>query len=78
MHRQEAGFEGMDWIDVAQNSDRWCVLMNGAMNLRVPQNVGNFLTNSKPISSSRKFQPHGVSIYDTSKNEISSGIDVKC
>jgi hypothetical protein len=26
---------GMDWIDVAQDRDRWRVLVNAAMNLRV-------------------------------------------
>ena len=32
---------GMDWIDLAQDSDRWWALV---MNLRVPSNAGNFLT----------------------------------
>ena len=27
---------GMDWIDVAQERDRWRVLVNAVMNLRVP------------------------------------------
>ena len=35
---------GMDWIDLAQDTDRWRTLVN-AVNLRVPYNVGNFLTN---------------------------------
>ena len=34
---------GIDWIDLAQDTDRWREL-NAVMNLRVPQNVGNFLT----------------------------------
>jgi len=25
-----------DWIDVAQERDRWCALVNAMMNLRVP------------------------------------------
>jgi hypothetical protein len=33
-----------DWIDLAQYRHRWWVLVNAVMNLRVPQNVGNFLT----------------------------------
>ena len=35
---------GMEWIDLAQNRDRWQVLVNMVMNLWVPQNAGNFLT----------------------------------
>jgi hypothetical protein len=27
---------GMDWMDVAQDRDRWWVLVNAVMNLRVP------------------------------------------
>jgi hypothetical protein len=38
------GFEDMDWIHWAQDRDRWWALVNTVMNLRVPYNVGNFLT----------------------------------
>ena len=34
----------MDWIDVAQDNDRWQARGNVLMNLHFPQNVGNFLT----------------------------------
>jgi len=34
----------MDWISVAQDRDRLRAIMNAVMNLRVPYNVGNFLT----------------------------------
>jgi hypothetical protein len=27
---------GMDWIDVAQDRDRWWALVNAVMNLQVP------------------------------------------
>ena len=27
---------GMDWIDLSQNMDRWRVLVNAIMNVRVP------------------------------------------
>jgi hypothetical protein len=38
------GFGDVDWINLAQDRDRWRALVNTVMNLRVPQNSGNFLT----------------------------------
>ena len=35
---------GLDWIDPAQDRDRWRSLVNAVMNLRVPYNAGNFFT----------------------------------
>ena len=35
---------GMDWIDLAEDRDRWLPLVNAVMNLRVLLNMGNFLT----------------------------------
>ena len=32
----------MDWIDLAQERDRWRALVNALMNIWVPYNVGNF------------------------------------
>jgi hypothetical protein len=36
MDLQEVGWEGTDWIDVAQDRDRWRALVSAVMNLRVP------------------------------------------
>jgi hypothetical protein len=33
---QEVGCGYMDWIGLAQNSDRWQTLVSAVMNLRVP------------------------------------------
>ena len=33
----------MDWIDLAQDTDKWLALTTAVMNFRVPYNVGEFL-----------------------------------
>jgi len=35
---------GMDWIDLAQDTDRWQAIVHAVMNLQVPYNAGNFWT----------------------------------
>jgi hypothetical protein len=36
MDLRERGWDGMDWIDQAQDRDQWRALVNTVMNLRVP------------------------------------------
>jgi hypothetical protein len=44
MDLREIGFGDVYWLYWAQDRDRWRALVNTVMNLRVPQNEGNFLT----------------------------------
>jgi hypothetical protein len=32
----EIGWDGVDWIDLAQDREQWKALVNTVMNLRVP------------------------------------------
>jgi hypothetical protein len=45
MDLQKVGRGEMDWIDMAQERDRWRALVNAVMKLRVPYHAENFLAN---------------------------------
>jgi hypothetical protein len=36
MDLRETGWDGMDWIELAQDRDQWSALVNTVMNLRDP------------------------------------------
>jgi hypothetical protein len=36
MDLREIGWDGVDWINLAQDRDQWNALVNTVMNLRVP------------------------------------------
>jgi hypothetical protein len=36
MDLREIGWDGKDWIELAQDKDQWRALVNTVMNLRVP------------------------------------------
>ena len=63
----ECGY--MDWIGLAQDRNRRRALVSAVMNLLVPWNAGNFLTNYKPVSFSRRTLHHGVSKWIYVYNE---------
>jgi hypothetical protein len=44
MDLRETGWEGVDWMHVAQNRGKWRTFVNTVMNLRVPLKAGNILT----------------------------------
>jgi hypothetical protein len=41
---QKEGCGGMNWNKLTQEKDSWWALVNVVINLRFPQNTGNFLT----------------------------------
>ena len=44
MDIQEVRCGVVDWFVLTEDRDRWRTLVNAVMNIRVPQNAGNFLT----------------------------------
>jgi hypothetical protein len=36
IYLREIGWDGMDWIDLAQDRDQWKAVVNTVMNFRVP------------------------------------------
>jgi hypothetical protein len=52
-HR-EIGWDGTDWIDLADDRDQWRALVNTIMNLRVPYNIGKFLSRCTTGGFSRR------------------------
>jgi hypothetical protein len=61
MDLREIGWDGMDWIDLAQDTDKWRSLVNTVMNFRVSLNAGKFLSCCTIGGFSRRAQLHEVS-----------------
>ena len=47
MDLREVGGGCGDWMELAQDRDRWPALVSTVMNLRVPKRAGNFLTSCR-------------------------------
>jgi hypothetical protein len=58
MDLREIGWDGMNWIDLAQGRDQWRALVNMVMNLRVAYNAEKFLSSRTIGSFSRRAQVH--------------------
>jgi hypothetical protein len=58
MDLREVGLDGRDWIDLAQDRDRWRAHVNAVMNLQVPYNAGKFSSGCTIGSFSRRAQLH--------------------
>jgi hypothetical protein len=56
MDRGEIGWGAMDWIDLADDTDKWKALVNAVMNQRVSQNSRNFLSGCRIGGFSRRAQ----------------------
>jgi hypothetical protein len=56
MDLREIGWDGMDWIDLAQIREQWRALVNTVMNPQVQKNAGKFLSGCTIGGSSRRAQ----------------------
>jgi hypothetical protein len=56
MDLREIGWDGMDWIDLAQDREQRRALVNTAMNFRISYNAGKFLSSCTVYSFSRRAQ----------------------
>ena len=61
MDLQEVGGGCRDWMELAQDRDRWRALMGTVRNLRVPKIRGISCLAAEPVSFSRRTLLHGVS-----------------
>jgi hypothetical protein len=60
IYLREIGWDNMGWINSAENREQGWALVNMVMKLRVPYNVGSFLSIKVTDSLSRMYF-HGVS-----------------
>ena len=56
MDLQDVGFGCFEWMNLAQDRDRWRAVVNVVMSHRVPQNAGNFLSNRGTVSFTTNLQ----------------------
>jgi hypothetical protein len=59
----EAGWAGVEWIDLAQNKDFWRALLNAVMNRWVPLNGRELSSGYTTCGLSSSVQLHRVSYH---------------
>ena len=57
---KELGLDDVDWINLAQNRDRWWAVVNVVMNLRVSKLGGNLVTSWGTVKFKSRSRLHGV------------------
>ena len=68
---QEVGGSCGDWMELAQDRDRWWAFVGTVRNLRVPKMRGISWLAAEPVSFSRRTLLHGVSKYDSTSASYS-------
>jgi hypothetical protein len=61
MDLEELGWGDVDWIGLVQDRNRWRVLVNSVLNLRVPRNTGKLSSGITAGGLSSSAQLHRVS-----------------
>ena len=61
LNLQEVGGSCGDWMELAQDRDRWRALMGTVRNLRVPKMRGISSLTAEPVGFSRRTLLHGGS-----------------
>jgi hypothetical protein len=69
----ETGWDGMDWIGLAQDRDKWSITVNVVMNLQILSNVGKQSRGYTTDDLSSSAQLRGVSqlscvLYDWNRH----------